>query len=163
MKYSQLTDIIIHINLYRQERQRYYSNRQRDVEKPREVLSIIIDGIDQNKTNVLHMIRTPKTCQNLWSLRTHLTGNLVHGRADFWPFSRPSHDCNLTITTLLITLLELGQKDGVIPPRLLLEFDNCVRENKNKYVMGFMAWLVKMKIFTDVKYSVYSILCCKAK
>ena len=62
-----------------------------------------------------------------------------------------------------MTLLELGQKDGVIPPRLLLQFNNCVRENKNKYVMGFMAWLVEMKIFMEVKYSVYLILCCKAK
>lgn len=138
--------------LCRQERQRYYTNRQRGVEKPREVLSIIIDGMDQNKTNLPHMVRTPKACQNLWSLRTHLTGNLVHGRGNFgyFDFLQWSHDCNLTITTLLLTLHELGQKDGVIPPKLLLQFDNCVRENKNKYVMGFMAWLVENEVFTEV-------------
>ena len=29
--------------------------------------------------------------------------------------------------------------------------DNCVRENKNKYVFGFLAMLVEMNIFTEVR------------
>ena len=138
----------------RQERQRYYANRQLGIEKPREVISVIVDGMDQNKTNVPHMVRIPKACQNLWNLRTHLTGNLVHGRGNYgyFDFQQWPHDCNLTITTLLLTLLEVGHKDGSIPRRLFIQFDNCVRENKNKYVMGFMAWLVEMQFFTEVSY-----------
>ena len=67
--------------------------------------------MDQNKTNVPHMIRVPKSCQNLWNLRTHLTGNLVHGRGNhgYFDFLQWPHDCNLTITTMLQTLLQLGQ------------------------------------------------------
>ena len=96
---------------YRQERQHYYTNRQLAIEKPKEVISIIIDGMDQNKTNVPHMIRVPKSCQNSWNLRTHLTGNLVHGRGNYgyFDFLQWPHDCNLTITTMLQTLLQLDR------------------------------------------------------
>ena len=29
--------------------------------------------------------------------------------------------------------------------------DNCVRENKNKYVLGFLAYLVETGVFSEVK------------
>ena len=37
-----------------------------------------------------------------------------------------------------------------LPHRLLIQMDNCVRENKNKYVMAFFAILVELGIFTEV-------------
>ena len=132
----------------RQERQRYYANRQISIEKPREFLSIIIDGMDQNKTNVPRMVRVPKSCQNIWNLRTHLTRALVHGRGSYryFDFQQFPHDCNLTLTNTLVNL------NGSIPRKLLLQFDNCVRENKNKYVMAFMAWLVEADFFIEMSY-----------
>ena len=99
------------------------------------IQSLIANGMDQNKTNVPSLVRTPKSCQSLWTLRTHLTGVLVHGSGSYcyfdclqWP-----HDCNLTLTCILNTLSELS-KHRSLPPKLLLQMDNCVRENKNKYV-----------------------------
>lgn len=112
---------------------------------------MIIDGMDQNKTNLPHFARVTKATQNLWTLRTHLTGVMVHGKGNFgffdslqWP-----HDCNLTLTSLLMTLTSLS-REGVLPSRLLIQMDNCVRENKNKYVMAFMCYLIEMDIFTEV-------------
>ena len=138
----------------RQERQRYYTNRQLAVENPKEYLSMIIDGMDQNKTNIPHLVRIPKACQNVWTLRTHLTGCLVHGQGNFgyFDFLQWPHDCNLTLTSLLLTLVEL-LKRGPLPRKLLLQMDNCVRENKNKYVMGFLALLVELEIFVEVWFS----------
>ena len=135
----------------RQERKRYYSNRQAAIESPSEYLSIIIDGMDQNKTNLPHLIRIPKSCQNLWCLHTHLTGCLVHGFGTFgyFDFLQWSHDTNLTLTCLLLTLAKLCEEKP-LPMKLLLQMDNCVRENKNKYVMAFLAYLVQMKIFVEV-------------
>ena len=88
--------------IYRQERRRYYANKQAGIESPDEVLSIIIDGMDQNKTNLPSLKRVPKSCQNLWNLRTHLTGALVHGTGSFCclDFLQWSHDTNLTLTCL---------------------------------------------------------------
>ena len=39
---------------------------------------------------------------------------------------------------------------GPLPHKLLLQMDNCVRENKNKFVMAFLAFLVERKIFVEV-------------
>jgi len=37
-----------------------------------------------------------------------------------------------------------------LPPVLYLQADNCVRENKNQYVIGFCELLVKEHIFNEV-------------
>lgn len=135
----------------RQERKRYYSNRQKAIEAPEEALSLIIDGMDQNKTNLPSIVRVTKSCQNLWCLRIHLTGCLVHGFGAFnyFDFLQWSHDCNLTLCTLLASLIKVAENQQ-LAPRLFLQMDNCVRENKNKFVMGFLALLVQEKIFTEV-------------
>ncbi len=70
---------IVHGQSFRQERQRYYTNHREAIENPRDSISVIVDGMDQNKTNLPHLTRIPKSCQNLWSLRSHLTGVKVHG------------------------------------------------------------------------------------
>ena len=139
------------IPLYRQERERYYFNRQNAIENPDEVMSLILDGMDQNKTNLPSLVRVTKSCQNLWCLRTHLTGCLVHGVGAFnyFDFLQWSHDCNLTLCTLMETLLQIAARQP-LPHRLLIQMDNCVRENKNKYVMAFFAILVELGIFTEV-------------
>lgn len=74
----------------------------------------------------------------------HGVGN--HGYFDFLQFP---HDSNLTLTVLLLTLISISQK-GTLPRKLLLQMDNCVRENKNKYVMAFMSLLVEMQVFFEV-------------
>ncbi len=65
-----------------------------------------IDGMDQNKTNLQHIVRLNKSACNMWVLRTHLTGALIHERRSYtfvdlhlWP-----HDVNLTCTVLLMIL-----------------------------------------------------------
>lgn len=135
----------------RQERARYYSNRQKAIDDPVDCLSMICDGMDQNKTNLPSFVRSTKACQNLWRLRTHLTGCLVHGLGcySFFDFLQISHDCNLTLTCVLLTIVEV-LKQRKLPRRLLLQMDNCVRENKNKYVFGFLAYLVEKKVFSEV-------------
>ena len=92
-----------------------------------------------------------KSCQNLWTLRTHLTGVLVHGTGSFcfYDYLQWPNDCNLTIFAILSTLIELS-KHRPLPPKLLIQMDNCVRENKNKYVFGFLALLVELNIFKEV-------------
>jgi hypothetical protein len=81
-----------------------------------------------------------------------LTGCLVHGYGSFayFDFLQFSHDTNLTLTCILLALVEIS-KIGKLPKRLLIQMDNCVRENKNKYVLGFLAYLVQTEIFSEVK------------
>ena len=42
--------------------------------------------------------------------------------------------------------IQLGQ----LPPTLYLQMDNCWRENKNRYVLCFLALLVELGIFKKV-------------
>ena len=143
--------IVIIFLICRQERHRYYSNRQQSIDDPDHVISMIIDGMDQNKTNLPSFVRVSKSCQNLWCLRTHLTGCLVHGYGSYgyFDFVQFSHDTNLTLTCILLTLIEVS-KINKLPRRLLIQMDNCVRENKNKYVFGFLAYLIELEVFSEV-------------
>ena len=110
-----------------------------------------MDGMDQSKTDLPHLIRKNKTACNMWVLRTHITGALIHGRRSYafvdvhmWP-----HDSNLTMNILLSILLDQSKEDG-LPSTLFLQLDNCFRENKNQFVFGFLALLVQKKIFKEV-------------
>ena len=89
-----------------------------------------------------------KSCQNLWTLRTHLTGVIAHGSGShyYFDFLLWPPDCNLTLFALLKTLEEMSHC-RTLPSKLL---DNCTRENKNKDVFGFLALLVEVGIFTEV-------------
>lgn len=50
-----------------------------------------------------------------------------------WP-----HDPNLTLTCLLNAI---STDIDALPPTLYIQCDNCGRENKNKYVIGFLGYL----------------------
>ena len=75
----------------------------------------------------------------------------MHGVGNFgyFDFLQWPHDTNLSITALLLTISEIA-KIGPLPRRLRLQMDNCVRENKNKYMFGFLSLLVEKKIFSEV-------------
>ena len=110
--------------------------------------------MDQNKTNLPRFTRTPKSAQNLHQLRTHITAALVHTRAPngklayaFIDLLQFPHDCNLILHVLLSVLKEMKDK---LPPILNIQLDNTARENKNKFVFGFCAFLVQQKVFRKV-------------
>ena len=62
-----------------------------------------------------------------------------------------THDSNLTMTVLLEVLVRCSEEFD-LPPILYLQFDNCVRENKNRYMFALLALLVEEKIFEKVCY-----------
>ena len=64
----------------RQERKKYYLHREKARSDPKKYLTVIIDGMDQNKTNVPALLQETKSTQNLYRVRTHLTGVIVHTR-----------------------------------------------------------------------------------
>ena len=95
-----------------------------------------------------------KSRQNLWQVQTHLTGALACAEAvkgklafGFYDLLQWPHDSNLTICVLLSIIQQLPKR---IPEVLYLQLDNCFQENKNKYLLGFFALLVKLKVFQKV-------------
>ena len=43
------------------------------------------------------------------------------------------------------------KKEGRLPPYLFLQMDNCYRECKNRYILGFCSLLVERGIFKEVR------------
>lgn len=125
---------------------------------PDKYICLIIDGMDQNKTNLPCLRKAAKSTSNLYRLRTHLTGVLDHTRTEYgkhvsvfmdilqWP-----HDSNLTVTIINKVLVShMERNNGILPPVLYVQMDNTSRENKNKFVMGYFALLVEAGIFRKV-------------
>jgi len=115
---------------------------------------MIIDGMDQSATNLPHLKKISKSTVNLWHLRTHLTGIIVHGCGSegFLDFLQYPHDPNLTINILLKILVGHFKDLATtkLPEKLYVQLDNCGRENKNQFVLAFLALLVQEGVFTEV-------------
>ncbi|XP_053401089.1 uncharacterized protein LOC123558034 [Mercenaria mercenaria] len=140
------------------ERVYYHSKREQSRVDPKKFLSMKVDGMDQSKTNLPHFKgRLPKSINAADLLKTHITGVISHGHGGFHTFtdfSQYPHDPNLTINVILMMLGRTAQQnDGVLPPVLYIQADNCARENKNRYVLAFLQLLVEKKIFNEVHLS----------
>lgn len=113
--------------------------------------------MDQSKTTIPHLTRVDKGSQHLWRLRTHVTGALIHGTMDYGKdvimfintADIPS-DSNLTLNVLISALEKHVRKYNKLPEKLYLQFDNCWRENKNRYILCFSYMLVAMGIVKKV-------------
>ena len=44
-------------------------------------------------------------------------------------------------------------RGGELPDTMYLQLDNCIRENKNTYVITFLAWLIERGVFKVIKVS----------
>ena len=112
-------------------------------------------GMDQNKTNVPNLCRIPKALQTTFRLQTHCTGVLAHTRAPkgkkvyaFYDICQWPQDTNITIHALLNVLLDFTEH---MPEILYLQLDNAGNQNKNKYLLGFCAFLIEKRIFKKVR------------
>jgi hypothetical protein len=81
-------------------------------------------------------------------LDVHVIGALVHGGSPcaFTALKEFRQDANLTVEVLRRVFV----KSQPLPKRIRLQFDNCVRENKNLTVIAYVAWLVQSCVFDEV-------------
>ena len=96
----------MYIKLYRREREKYTKHRRKNKKYPSMYLSLIIDGMDQEKaTNIPHVISNPKVLAGGYTLETHVTGVRCHGRGvtTFIDWRQYAHDTNITIQLLTET------------------------------------------------------------
>jgi len=91
---------------------------------------MIIDGMDQKKTEIPHFAQKSSANDSLTKVKSHLVGVLVHGIGAFGFFDvqQWQHNSNLTLSIITHVLLMLTS----LPRVLYLQMDNCWRENKNK-------------------------------
>lgn len=120
-------------------------------------MTIILDGMDNNKTHIPRERRISKEHANVSRLKSHVVGAIVHSglprheKEIFacldlfeWP-----HDPNLTANALICVLDKFHRLHGLAPV-LYLQLDNCGRENKNNVMLCLLALLVDLDIFEKV-------------
>lgn len=96
-----------------------------------------------------HKSRTPKTWFTKSRLKYHVFGicnygtkeRILYPHFEFW-----NHNANLHMSFLFCYLRELKEQ-GVLRKNLMLQMDNCWRDNKNQWFFGFLAHLVDLNWF----------------
>ena len=134
------------------EQDKWEKHRKKCEKNPTASLAIIIDGMDQSKTDIPHFVRKPKDANENLFLRIHLVGCLIYSAhmtfRIFLNYPNVRNDANLTITILQTILREFP---GPLPPTLYLQLDNTARENKNNLLMAYLGYLVHTRVFRKIK------------
>jgi hypothetical protein len=149
----------LHVKFTNMEREQYDMHRVQATKQPATYLSIIIDAMDQFKTNLPAMAKFPKSLANIERIRNRLIGVIVHGQKPckhlFHIFENVASDTNLTLTILLKTLRrvedQLAAEGKELPRTLRLQLDNCPAENKNQILLSLVFWLVHIGMFDTVQ------------
>lgn len=123
-----------------------------------EVMCIQIDSMDNQKSYLPRFLENGKHVSGLFRIPCKITGVIVH--SGFLPDRRTVRFyCNHTqfengssmiVSVLFRVLSDFLKEHKTLPNRLVLNVDNTVKENKNRYIFAFMAALVKKGVFAEV-------------
>ena len=144
-----------HVAFIKRERRAYETKRMKAINNPREYLSLIIDGADAARFALPHFAHASSTTSKKWHLRLHILGCIAHGRRPY-VFTCPSHYAqghNITIQVIKDVILDTQRREGTLPPKLFLQLDNTTKQNKGKYLFGFLAHLMYSGVFKSVEVS----------
>ena len=133
-------------------RERVYLWRKREkCQRHPKVFAILeLDGMDQRKSEMPFIAEESKQLASCSKIKNHIIGVLVND-AEFYVIRHYDHwagDPNMTISVLFQAIRKLKKP---WPPNLYIQLDNCIKENKNKYVFFICAMLVHFKVFTMVR------------
>jgi len=109
-------------------------------------------GMDQNKSNVLNLLSTPKAVQTVFRLQTDCTGALVHTRSSKGKKAYAFYIWYLPMASRYqfdYSCPHWGFTKS-LPEVLYLQLDNAGNQSKNRYLSGFCAFLVQKRIFRKV-------------
>ena len=141
-----------HFELVRRERGSYYTRRKQGIYCKGDYLSIIIDGADQAAYGLPHFLEQDKISSSCQKNPLHLMGALVHGRASyaFTYLNNIKHGSNIVIECLHRILADIDESKEGIPPVLCLQLDNTVKQNKNQFLILYLACLVDWGVVDKV-------------
>ncbi len=142
----------LHRTTYMGERKAYYQRCAKAEREPDKYMSIIVDGMAQNHTNLPYLANRKEfdPCLDM-----HLEGVIEHGQSFtmYRTFNNVNADGNLTIHIILKQiekrLLRQPRVKGK-PFTLFLQVDGG-SENANKHLLAMCEFLVARKIFTSIE------------
>jgi hypothetical protein len=146
-------ELNVHYQNVKEER-RYSLQKQADAElHPDESMYISLDGTDQLGYGYPHFFMNGK--EEKERLKAKIMVGCVPGVGVFCfdHLDNIAGDPNLVVECLMRILKAVEKKRGKLARTLYLQFDNCPRENKNTYIVGFCAWLVQRRVFDVIEMS----------
>jgi hypothetical protein len=120
------------------------------------VCSLVLDAMDNAKTQLPRLEGTlhAKKLDNIgqWA-SCELLAVLVHGFGFYGGWILPHLQCNAaaSLTVMLRVFRLILEHKGQLPPVLLIQADNSGKDNKNKFTMAFLGWLVENKYFLETR------------
>jgi hypothetical protein len=141
----------IHLDLANGERTSYTFRREEAISKPFLAMSIIMDA--SSSPTFPHLYQMPKGWLKLKRLPLHISGFINHGLRlrQLWVYTAAfPKNPNMIISLLILHLRDIYKSHGSIPSRLYIQADNCAGENKNRWVLTFICWLVHHGFVSEV-------------
>ena len=143
-----------HRELYTRERTAYSNRTFTSKTHPEQMLHLAFDCPDGY--DVPHIIPVTKETSNLPKVSISAVGTINHSAQirDYMFFlDEYKKDSNLMLTCFYLHILQHFSTTGNHPPILWLQADNCFKENKNRWMMGFCYWLVHIGWFREIMIS----------
>lgn len=145
----------VHVVWTDDEKTKYHHHRRKTRINPKKAMSLISDGMDQNKTSLLSVKRHTQATSALDPVKMAVVSSLCHSHKPYcqtfvFPSNEFPKDSSLCTTIISRTLKKIYDTNGYLPPTLYLQLDNTTRENKNSTIMCYLLWLIKIGIFKKV-------------
>lgn len=141
-----------HYNHIARERQAYLMNQENAKLDPSEYMSIAVDGADQSAFGIPHFVTITKDTKG-HALKVKLIGLLEHcmdKRVALYTMTEDHETgANHVIECIHRYLNSRNDRLG-LPKVLFVQMDNCTRENKNRYTLGYLECLVLWGVFQEV-------------
>jgi hypothetical protein len=137
-----------HLERVKRERLSYLMRQHLSIMYPERYLSLIIDGADSSNMQIPHLAERSHLSDACPLVKMHILGCIAHGR-DTYAFTCPPHIAqghNITIQVLHYVLLAIKRCEGSIPPIIHVQLDNTTKQNKGRFLMAYLAFLVQMGV-----------------
>ena len=127
------------------DRRVYHDWRIRCRNNPDKYVCIILDGMDQSKTDIPDF----NTNESPVQMTCRVVGGLVHSAKKEAYAYVVSHFTKETNTMIEVLRRILDARES-LPPVLVLQLDNTWQENKNSRMFSFLASLVESGVFEEI-------------
>lgn len=144
-----------HYDFVFRERREYRRKRELSILRPAEYMSIVIDGADQTAFTLPHFAVSVKDTRG-HGMKVHMIGLLHHGiinQLNLFLMTDEHETVSNHIIEVLHRFINEKAGTGTLPTKLTVQLDNCVRENKNQFLLSYVDCLVLRGVFESVEVS----------
>ncbi len=135
------------------ERREYLRKAELAMLRPSKYLSVVIDGADQSAYSLPHFVTKVKDVRGQ-GLKVHLIGVLQHlsmNRLRLFTMTEDHQTGANHIVECVHRFVNDVAREGPLPRTLFLQLDNCVRENKNQYLLSYLDALIQWSVFDCIE------------